>query len=339
MPSFAGQLSPADIANVAAYVSSSRASNGFPTSIDAGGRAIVPGVDRRERPCHRAMAGRCPAPCCSPSPSWAASSSSPAVAAPTTRRAPSSHHLRRHGRGGVRSAWREQHREAPSRRASRPVRRAARSPERSPARRRVPKPTSGAEFGATSGAESGATSGAESGATSVASSAAASRPAAAGGDATAGKAVFMSAGCVGCHTLADAAAAGNVGPNLDEAKPPFDLVVDRVNDEGAMPAFGAPRPTSRTSRPTCRRSPARPPSPPCCRRGSTRPARRAVFLDLDGTIVNMSRAVPAAAPAIARVDGACRIRDRAHVRVASRRFELGVAGPIVCYQGALIGEP
>ncbi len=49
----------------------------------------------------------------------------------------------------------------------------------------------------------------------------------------------MSAGCVGCHTLADAGAAGNVGPNLDEVKPPFDLVVDRVtNGKGAMPAFG-----------------------------------------------------------------------------------------------------
>ena len=39
------------------------------------------------------------------------------------------------------------------------------------------------------------------------------------GDATAGKAVFTSAGCGGCHTLADAGANGNVGPNLDEAKP------------------------------------------------------------------------------------------------------------------------
>ena len=39
------------------------------------------------------------------------------------------------------------------------------------------------------------------------------------GDATAGKTVFMSAGCVGCHTLADAGAKGTVGPNLDEAKP------------------------------------------------------------------------------------------------------------------------
>ena len=59
-----------------------------------------------------------------------------------------------------------------------------------------------------------------------------------GGDATAGKAVFGSAGCATCHTLADAGASGQVGPNLDEAKPPAELVVDRVtHGKGAMPSF------------------------------------------------------------------------------------------------------
>ena len=59
-----------------------------------------------------------------------------------------------------------------------------------------------------------------------------------GGNAEAGKAVFTSAGCVSCHTLADAGATGTVGPNLDEAKPDEALVVDRVtNGAGAMPAF------------------------------------------------------------------------------------------------------
>jgi mono/diheme cytochrome c family protein len=58
------------------------------------------------------------------------------------------------------------------------------------------------------------------------------------GDPTAGKAVFMSAGCVGCHTLADAGAKGTVGPNLDEAKPNTELVVTRVTKGmGAMPPF------------------------------------------------------------------------------------------------------
>ena len=58
------------------------------------------------------------------------------------------------------------------------------------------------------------------------------------GDAAAGKAVFDSAGCAGCHTLADAGASGTVGPNLDETKPTFELAVDRVtNGAGAMPAF------------------------------------------------------------------------------------------------------
>jgi mono/diheme cytochrome c family protein len=58
------------------------------------------------------------------------------------------------------------------------------------------------------------------------------------GDAAAGKAVFDSAGCAGCHTLADAGASGAVGPNLDDAQPPHELVVDRVtNGAGAMPSF------------------------------------------------------------------------------------------------------
>ena len=64
----------------------------------------------------------------------------------------------------------------------------------------------------------------------------------AGGDAAvvAGKEVFLSAeaGCGSCHTLADAGTDGSVGPNLDEAKPPTDVVVDRVtNGQGVMPPF------------------------------------------------------------------------------------------------------
>ena len=60
----------------------------------------------------------------------------------------------------------------------------------------------------------------------------------ANGDATGGKSVFESAGCKGCHTLADAGATGNVGPNLDQAKPPLSLVVTRVTKgQGAMPSF------------------------------------------------------------------------------------------------------
>ena len=44
--------------------------------------------------------------------------------------------------------------------------------------------------------------------------------------------------CGGCHTLADAGAAGTIGPNLDEAAPSFDLVVERVtNGMGVMPSF------------------------------------------------------------------------------------------------------
>ena len=58
------------------------------------------------------------------------------------------------------------------------------------------------------------------------------------GDAAAGKQVFESAGCVACHTLADAGSTGTVGPNLDDAKPLATLVVTRVTEgAGAMPSF------------------------------------------------------------------------------------------------------
>jgi mono/diheme cytochrome c family protein len=61
---------------------------------------------------------------------------------------------------------------------------------------------------------------------------------AAEGDAAAGEQVFASAGCASCHTLAAANASGTVGPNLDEAKPPASLVVERVtNGMGVMPSF------------------------------------------------------------------------------------------------------
>jgi mono/diheme cytochrome c family protein len=58
------------------------------------------------------------------------------------------------------------------------------------------------------------------------------------GDPAAGKKVFQTAGCGGCHTLKDAGTNGQVGPNLDQAKPSADRVVDRVtNGKGAMPSF------------------------------------------------------------------------------------------------------
>ena len=58
------------------------------------------------------------------------------------------------------------------------------------------------------------------------------------GDATAGKAVFASAGCAACHTLKDAGSTGTVGPNLDDTKPPFAKAVDRVTlGKGVMPKF------------------------------------------------------------------------------------------------------
>jgi uncharacterized membrane protein len=54
----------------------------------------------------------------------------------------------------------------------------------------------------------------------------------------AGRQVFLSAGCRGCHTLRDAGAGGRVGPNLDAVRPSRALVIDRVtHGQGVMPAF------------------------------------------------------------------------------------------------------
>jgi mono/diheme cytochrome c family protein len=54
----------------------------------------------------------------------------------------------------------------------------------------------------------------------------------------AGKAVFASAGCGSCHTLAAAGSTGPVGPNLDQLGPDFETVVNQVTTGGnGMPAF------------------------------------------------------------------------------------------------------
>jgi cytochrome c553 len=54
----------------------------------------------------------------------------------------------------------------------------------------------------------------------------------------AGGKVFASAGCGGCHTLSAAKSNGQIGPNLDQAKPSYDAVVRQVsNGGGGMPSF------------------------------------------------------------------------------------------------------
>ena len=74
--------------------------------------------------------------------------------------------------------------------------------------------------------------------TAAASTGATTASAASPGDAAAGAAVFSSAGCGGCHTLAAAGSAGAVGPNLDDLKPSYDAVLKQVTNGGnGMPAF------------------------------------------------------------------------------------------------------
>jgi cytochrome c6 len=58
------------------------------------------------------------------------------------------------------------------------------------------------------------------------------------GDSTKGKAVFASAGCGNCHTLAAAHSTGTIGPNLDDLKPDYRAVTAQVTNGGAaMPSF------------------------------------------------------------------------------------------------------
>jgi mono/diheme cytochrome c family protein len=67
---------------------------------------------------------------------------------------------------------------------------------------------------------------------------AASSPVPANASASAGAKVFGSAGCGSCHTLAAAHASGQVGPNLDQLRPGFAAVQDKVtNGGGGMPPF------------------------------------------------------------------------------------------------------
>ena len=57
-------------------------------------------------------------------------------------------------------------------------------------------------------------------------------------NAVAGRSVFSSAGCDGCHTLKAADATGQVGPNLDQVRPTYETVRSKVESGGGvMPSF------------------------------------------------------------------------------------------------------
>jgi mono/diheme cytochrome c family protein len=61
----------------------------------------------------------------------------------------------------------------------------------------------------------------------------------AGAHPAAGRSVFASAGCAGCHTLRAAGAGGQIGPNLDRLRPTYAVVLAKVeNGGGGMPSFG-----------------------------------------------------------------------------------------------------
>ena len=58
------------------------------------------------------------------------------------------------------------------------------------------------------------------------------------GDPEAGKSVYASAGCGGCHVYGPANSSGTAGPNLDESDVDYDGAVQQIeNGGGGMPAF------------------------------------------------------------------------------------------------------
>lgn len=58
------------------------------------------------------------------------------------------------------------------------------------------------------------------------------------GDATAGKEIFASTGCGGCHTLEAAGTNGTNGPNLDESGISYEEAFEQIsNGGGGMPAY------------------------------------------------------------------------------------------------------
>lgn len=53
-----------------------------------------------------------------------------------------------------------------------------------------------------------------------------------------GRALFLGSGCGGCHTLAAAGSTGTVGPDLDQVRPSYQVVVRWATDGGGgMPSF------------------------------------------------------------------------------------------------------
>jgi mono/diheme cytochrome c family protein len=53
-----------------------------------------------------------------------------------------------------------------------------------------------------------------------------------------GEEIFAASGCGSCHTLAKAGSSGNIGPNLDDARPDAARVKAIVTSgSGAMPSF------------------------------------------------------------------------------------------------------
>jgi mono/diheme cytochrome c family protein len=92
--------------------------------------------------------------------------------------------------------------------------------------------------GSDNSSSSGSGSSGQSTQTQTQSQSTQSQSAGSGATASAGGKAIFTQNCKGCHTLSDANATGQVGPNLDELQPDKATVQRQViNGGGPMPAF------------------------------------------------------------------------------------------------------
>ena len=162
------------------------------------------------------------------------------------------------------------------------------------------------------------------------------------GDPANGEKIFASAGCGGCHTLEAAGSSGNVGPNLDDAKPELALALNRVTNgsgRNAVVQGPAQRSGDRRRRRVRRRVDAGLNLPPGF------PREVAAFAtDLDRTLLTHDGVLPPRTIAAIQAARAAGI----HVVIATGRMfrsalpyaqAAGIEEPLVCYQGAAVVDP
>ncbi len=173
------------------------------------------------------------------------------------------------------------------------------------------------------------------------------------GDPAAGKEVFASAGCAGCHTFKAAGSSATIGPDLDTALQGKDasFVLESIVDPNKEIASGFQpniMPTH-VRRVALRRAARRPRRLPDAAVELTLPAGfprdvEVLACDLDRTLIAKDGMLPPRTEAAIRAARAAGIRvviatGRMFVSVRPYVLQAGIDDPVVCYQGAVVAEP